>query len=207
MFLATVFFAAKMWLVPVLVAFVAALVFIAWSYARSAGRAGVRALCAVMKLLGLAALLACLLEPMWSHERAKAGANVFAVIADNSRSLALTEPGANLSRGAEMREALAGGNSSWRSKLAENFEVRNYLADSRLRPTETFSEMNFDGRTSALGEALRQTVARHHGQALAGPPAASAAASNSTSEARCPNSTPREFFRDAFQGLFGLRRV
>ncbi|MEO6787773.1 MAG: hypothetical protein ABI318_16735, partial [Chthoniobacteraceae bacterium] len=168
MIVGSVFLARKDWLAPVLIAFAAALVFVAWSYLRSPGRAGIRLLCAVLKALGVAALFACLLEPMWSHERAKPGANVFAVIADNSRSLTLTEPGAKLSRGAEMREALTGERSAWRAALAENFEVRNYLADSRLRPTETFADMTFDGRTSALGEALRQTVARHHGQPLAG---------------------------------------
>ncbi|MEO6741904.1 MAG: hypothetical protein ABIP20_16795, partial [Chthoniobacteraceae bacterium] len=103
MILGSVFLAQKVWLVPVLVAFAAALGFVAWSYARSSGRAGLRALCAVLKGLGVAALLGCLLEPMWSHERAKPGANVFAVIADNSRSLTLTEPGAKRSRGEEIR--------------------------------------------------------------------------------------------------------
>ncbi len=168
MVLGTIFFAAKDWLLPACLAAAVALVLVAWAYLRSPGGAGVRLLCALLKMLGVAALLACLLEPMWSREKAKPGANVLAVIADNSRSLTLNEPGAKLSRGAELRDALAGGGSAWRAKLAENFEVRNYLADSRLRPTDTFAEMNFDGRASALGEALRQTVARHHGQPLAG---------------------------------------
>ena len=168
MFLGIVFFAADKWLAPVLVAFVAAMVFVAWSYLRSAASVPLKAACAALKLLGVAALLACLLEPMWSREKAKPGANVFAVVVDNSRSLALQEPDAKLSRGAEMRESLAGERSAWRKSLGENFEVRNYLADSRLRPTDAFGEMNFDGRTSALGEALRQVTSRHHGQPLAG---------------------------------------
>ena len=168
MLLGSIFLARRDWLLPVGVAFAAALVFLAWSYLRSPGRAGIRGLCALLKLLGVAALLACLLEPMWSREKAKPGANVFAVIADNSRSLTLSEPGAKLSRGAEMREALSGERSAWRKTLGENFEVRNYLADSRLRPTDGFGELNFDGRASALGEALRQVAARHHGQPLAG---------------------------------------
>ncbi len=168
MVLGAVFLARREWLAPVAAGLALALVAVVWSYLRSPGSPARRALCAVLKLLGIAALLACLLEPMWSREKAKPGANVLAVIADNSRSLTLNEPGAKMSRGAELREAVAGGNSAWRSALSENFEVRNYLADSRLRPTEAFAEMNFDGRTSALGEALRQTVARHHGQPLAG---------------------------------------
>jgi len=168
MFFATVFFAAKAWVFPVVVAGVVALVFVAVSYVRSAAPVPLRLACALLKLLGIAALLACLLEPMWSREKAKPGANVFAIIADNSRSLTLTDPDAKLSRGAEMRETLAGERSAWRKSLGENFEVRNYLADSRLRPTDAFGELTFDGRTSALGGALRQVASRHHGQPLAG---------------------------------------
>jgi len=168
MVVGAIFFARKEWLAPVAVAGVIAIAFVSWSYLRAPGRSALRALCAVLKVLGVAALLACLLEPMWIREKAKPGANVFAIIVDNSRSLTLNEPGAKMSRGAEIREALSGERSAWRKTMAENFEVRGYLADSRLRPTETFSGMNFDGRTSALGEALRQVAARHHGQPLAG---------------------------------------
>ncbi len=168
MLIGSIFFAGKSWLMPVAVASVCVLVFVAWSYVRSAAAAPLKLACAVLKLLGIAALLACLLEPMWSREKAKPGANIIAVIADNSRSLTLNEPGAKMSRGAEMREAISGERSAWRKSLGENFEVRNYLADSRLRPTDAFGELNFDGRTSALGDALRQVAARHHGQPLAG---------------------------------------
>ncbi|MEQ1853690.1 MAG: hypothetical protein ABMA01_19110, partial [Chthoniobacteraceae bacterium] len=165
---ATVFIAGQAWLVPVLCGIALALVLVAWSYFRSAGPAPVRAGCAVLKFLGLAALLLCLLEPMWSRERAKPGANIFAVIADNSRSMTLRDEGAPRPRGDELRETLLGERSGWRQTLASSFELRNYLADSRLRPTEAFAELTLDGRASALGDALRQVVARHRGQPLAG---------------------------------------
>jgi uncharacterized membrane protein len=168
MALGAVFLAGREWLAPVGAALLVAAGFIAWSYARSAASVPLKLTCAVLKLLGVAALLACLLEPMWSRERAKPGANILVVIADNSRSLTLQDAGATQSRGAALREMLVGKEDGWRKSLAENFEARNYLADSRLRPTDSFAELNFDGRTSALGEALRQAAARHHGQPLAG---------------------------------------
>ena len=154
MLLGAVFFAGREWLAPVGAALLVAAGFIAWSYARSSASVPLKLTCAALKSLGVAALLACLLEPMWSRERAKPGANVFAVIADNSRSLTLQDEGAQKTRAVELRESVAGERSEWRKSLAENFEVRNYLADSRLRPTESFGELNFEGRTSGLGEAL-----------------------------------------------------
>ena len=168
MLLGAVVFVGREWLAPVGAALLVAAAFIVWSYARSAASVSVKLTCALLKFFGVAALLACLLEPMWSRERAKPGANVFAVIADNSRSLTLQDEGSQKTRAIELRESVAGDRSEWRKSLAENFEVRNYLADSRLRPTESFGELNFEGRTSALGEALRQVVARNRGQPLAG---------------------------------------
>ena len=50
MIFGSVFLAQKDWLVPVLVVFAAALGFVAWSYARSSGRAGLRALCAGLRI-------------------------------------------------------------------------------------------------------------------------------------------------------------
>ena len=161
-----IFLAGRDWLVPVAAAFGIAAFAIALSYARSAAPARVRIACAVLKLLGVAALLACLLEPMWSRERAKPGANVFAIIADNSRSLTLKDAGATASRADALRDTVMAG--EWRGLLAENFEVREYLADSRLRPAPSLEGLTFEGRTSALGESLRQLVARHRGQPLAG---------------------------------------
>jgi uncharacterized membrane protein len=165
---ATVFLAGEKWFVPVLCGIAGALILVLWSYVRSSGPAPLRVGCAVLKFLGFAALLLCLLEPMWSRERAKPGANVFAVIADNSRSMTLRDEGAPRSRGDELRETLLGERSGWRPTLAASFEVRNYLADSRLRPTEAFGELTLDGRASALGDALRQITTRHRGQPLAG---------------------------------------
>ncbi len=54
---------------------------VAWSYLRTPAPRLLRLACAALKLLGAAILLACLLDPMWSSERAKPGANVIAVVA------------------------------------------------------------------------------------------------------------------------------
>ena len=61
-----------------------------WNY-RAAPRGGLRWLCAGLKTLGLCAIAFCLLEPLWSSQRAKPGANLFAVIADNSAGLQIKD--------------------------------------------------------------------------------------------------------------------
>ncbi len=145
------------------------LVFVGWSYLRANVPPGIRVACAVAKLLGLAALAACLLEPMWTGERARPGANIIAVIADNSQSMTLHGPDEKESRAAQLAKMLTDDKSNqWRTVLGENFEVRNYLADSHLQGTQTFAELTFDGRTSALGNALRLLAERSAGQPVAG---------------------------------------
>ena len=166
---AALFLAGREWLWPSVITLGLAFVFVAWSYARTDAPRGLRLACAALKILGLAALAACLLEPMWTGERARPGANIFAVIADNSQSMTLHGPDEKESRAALLARLLTDEKSNrWRTVLADNFEVRNYLADSHLQNTQTFAELTFDGRTSALGNALRLLAERHHGQPLAG---------------------------------------
>lgn len=164
----TLFLAGQDWLWPSAAALGVALVFTAWSYVRTPGPRGLRLACATLKLLGIAALLACLLEPMWTGQRAKPGANLLALVADNSLSMKLHGRGEAASRGEMLTRIVAGEDSQWRAPLAENFEVRNFLSDTRLVPTQDFRELDFSGRSSALGGALKTIAERYRGQPLAG---------------------------------------
>ncbi len=169
MIFAALFLAGREWLWPSVITLGVALPFVAWSYSRANAPSGIRLACAALKLLGLAALAACLLEPMWTGDRARPGANIIAVIADNSQSMTLHGADEKESRAAVLARMLTDEKSNqWRTVLGENFEVRNYLADSRLQGTQNFAELTFDGRTSALGNALRLLAERSAGQPLAG---------------------------------------
>jgi uncharacterized membrane protein len=154
------------WLWPALAAFVLLLVLAAWSYRRARG--GWRWTGLALKTLGLALLALCLLEPVWVGQRAKPGANAFAVLADNSESLRIRPEGAAASRGETLRPFLEPRTASWQRTLADTFEVRRYAFDARLQPTEDFHELDFSGRSTALGSALRATAERFRGRALAG---------------------------------------
>ena len=51
------------------------------------GRSGCAGSASALKAAALAALALCLLEPLWFGEHVRPGANLFAVMADNSQSL------------------------------------------------------------------------------------------------------------------------
>ena len=166
--LAALFIAGKDWLPAVACAFAVALVLIIAAYLRAPAASALRLGCAALKLLGVAVLLACLLEPMWSGQRAKPGANLLAIVADNSESMALRDRGMSETRGESLQRIVSGDRNTWRAPLAESFDVRGYLADARLQPTQDFHELAFDGRASDLGHTLTLLAERHRGQALAG---------------------------------------
>jgi len=160
-------FNGQAWMVHAYAAFAIAYLLVAWTYARSGAPRWLRYSGGALKLLGITALLLCLLEPMLTGERAKPGANVLAVVADNSLSMTLRDREATEPRGDALRRVLTGERNLWHTQLKESFEMRDYLADTRLQPSQDFRELSFDGRTTALGHTLAQLQERHRGQPLA----------------------------------------
>ena len=163
--IAALYLAGREWLWPAVVAGGVVLCAVAWSYVRTPAPHFLRLVCGVLKLLGAVILLLCLLDPMWSSERAKPGANVIAVVADNSMSMTLHDRNVTESRGDTLRRMVTGEGNLWLSRLGENFEVRDYLADTRLLPSQNFRELSFDGRGTALGHTLEQLLDHHPGVA------------------------------------------
>ena len=165
---ASLFFSGLNWLWPATALVGAALVLVFWSYRGTPAPSVLRTTCSVLKLLGILLLGLCLLEPLWSGQRAKPGANVFVILADNSQGMQIRDRGETKSRGDVLRENLGGKPDDWTAKLEAGFQVRRYIFDSRVQPTKDFSELNFDGRATALDAALRQVTERLQGQPVAG---------------------------------------
>ena len=166
--LATLIISGQDWIAPVAVFLLVATVLVVWGYRRETAQGPLRVICAGLKLLGLLTLGLVLLEPLWSGERARPGANMFAILADNSQGMQIKDHGASQRRGEELRNLLTGEKPAWPTKLEDNFQVRRYLFDARLQSTKDFSELNFDGRASAIGTALRNIADRYQGQPLSG---------------------------------------
>jgi len=160
-------FSGPGWLLPAVALFGVTLLVTLWSY-RASPPGALRWGCAALKGLGVAALALCLLEPLWTSQRAKPGANLFVILADNSAGLQIADSGKNESRGQQLKDLLDPQAGRWQGALAENFDLRRFTFDSRLAATRDFSELDFTGRASAIGNALRGIADRFQGRPLAG---------------------------------------
>jgi uncharacterized membrane protein len=160
-------FSAWNWLWVAAAVMVAALALLAWSYWKT-GSIPLRWTCLVLKTIGFAALGFCLLEPLWSGQRARPGANIFAIVADNSAGLQIKDRGETLSRGELMHELLNPQRTKWQALLEENFDLRRYFFDARIQSTKDWNELAFDGRSTAIGSALRTLSERYRNRPLAG---------------------------------------
>ena len=140
---------------------------VVWAYA-PAGGGWVRWACAVAKVSGIGLLLFCLLEPIWTGQRARPGANLFAMVADNSESLQVRDAGNPSTRGEDLLALLAPVPGGWQDELEAEFSLRLYLLDTRLRSSRAFGELDFQGRGTFLHSGLRELAERHRGRPLAG---------------------------------------
>lgn len=164
--------AGQAWLIPAIAALAGAALVVLWSYGRGpVASPALRIAGPTLKLLGLATLLFCLLEPLWSGQRARPGANILAILADDSQSLQVHDASVTASRGAAMTRRLDPASlpeGDWQNRLAENFELRRYAFGSRLQNVPNFRSLTFEGRSSALGTSLKTLVDRFRGRPLAG---------------------------------------
>jgi len=164
----SIYISGREWLLPAAGFLLVAILLLVWTYLRAPTDRILRASCAFLKLLGLAALLGCLLEPFWSGQRARPGANFFAVVADNSQGMNVKDRNETLTRAGVVTNLLAAKSGDWQETLANTFQLRRYYFDTRLQSTRDFAELAFDGRASSIGAALRTMGERFRGQPLAG---------------------------------------
>ena len=144
------------------------LVALVWTYHRAKAIRPGNTAAFSLKLLGILILMFCLIEPLWSGRRAKPGANLFTVVADNSSGMKIIDRETDKPRSDTLRKILDPNNSTWLDSLEGNFQVRKYVFDSRLKRTIDFTEMAFDGKASSIGMSLRTIANRYSNRPLAG---------------------------------------
>jgi len=155
------------WFWPATASATIALLLIVWSYLRSGPFGGARLCAGVLKASAIVALALCLIEPLFSGMRPRPGANLFIILADNSQSLQLRDRGRRATRGEEMIDQLQEG-TEWQTRFSQDFDVRRYVYDTRIRPVKDFSELNFAGNGSALAASLSNITDRYQNRHLAG---------------------------------------
>ena len=125
-------------------------------------------MCIRDRALGILLLCFCLLEPQFVQKKAKPGANFIAVLADNSQGMEIRDAGSTTSRSEQLAAVLKEQPEDWQKALDENFQVRRYSFDSRLRATGDFDSLDFKGRASAMVGSTRNLGQRFSGRPLAG---------------------------------------
>ncbi|MHC4406181.1 MAG: glutamine amidotransferase [Planctomycetota bacterium] len=167
MTLATLFWGSPDWVWPALAIALAALAVLIWGYHRAPGSWAVRGPAAVLKAVGIAILILCLLEPLRTSTRPRPGANVFALLVDDSQSLQIRDPVAGKPRSEILTEHFRR-KASWHTSLSRDFDVRSYRFAERLRLLDDESELTAEGGRSSLGGALETITRRFRGRPLAG---------------------------------------
>ncbi len=158
---------APRWILPATGVAVALLLLVVWVYWRSPARTPVRLCAALLKIVAMAALIICLLEPLRSGQRPRPHANVVALVVDNSQSMRIKDPASRSSRHERLLRILDTA-APWRVRLEQDFDVRCYTFDSRLQTVDDYSTLAFDGHTSSLGAALETAAARFRNRPVAG---------------------------------------
>ena len=136
-------------------------------YRRAPGPAGTRCVAAVLKTAGVVMLALCLIEPLISRTRPRPGANIFVILVDDSQSLQIRDPGAAKNRAQLLHERFAE-SQPWQTRLQQDFDVRRYRFDERLRSLDDPADLTASGVGSSLGSSLATVARRFDGRPVAG---------------------------------------
>lgn len=160
-------FGASEWTLPAILLGLCLSFLAGWSYLFRNEMTGIRWLAMALKIAAVAALAFCLLEPLRRVERPRPGANVMAVLVDNSRSMEIKSNASAVSRSEFLAPKLQT-ETAWQSRLAQDFDVRRYAFDDRLRSVDDLAALDFQGSSSSLAAALTTLQQRFENRPVAG---------------------------------------
>lgn len=164
----TLIFGSPSWMAVMAILLLLGMILVAWRYANLTSDAMTRWLAPLFKILGLVLLGVCLLEPLWSGQRARPGANLFVILADDSQSLTIKDPGATVTRGEHLKRIVDAEDAAWQVRLAQDFDVRRYVFNSGLQNVNDFSKLAFQGAQSNVIGSLKGLKDRFRDRPLAG---------------------------------------
>ncbi|NNM29149.1 MAG: hypothetical protein HKO57_06485 [Akkermansiaceae bacterium] len=124
----------------------------------------------VLRLLALALLALSLAEPAWVGQEAEPGANIVAVIADNSAGMEVRDAGERRTRADALAALMTDSNgeeAGWLETITQTFGLRRFAMDGQLRRVGEFTQLDFTGRASAIRGALESVERRFAGRPVA----------------------------------------
>ena len=156
------------WLLPTIVFGTLLTFLVLWNYSRSV-RAGTPSawMCVALKLIAIALLSVCLLQPMERGERPRPRANLLPVVVDTSGSMDL-KIGRSENSWRERIEADFAADSDIFASIAQLFESRIYGFDKRLASASEVADLPQGGTGSRLIENLEELTRRLEGRPVAG---------------------------------------
>ncbi|XZE52328.1 hypothetical protein SH139x_004019 [Planctomycetaceae bacterium SH139] len=131
------------------------------------GLTGWRFLALVLKLVGIAIIAVCLIEPLGRGTRPRPQANMLPILVDTSQSMQVRNAERKDSDADRISELLSD-EPKWLTKAAQMFDVRRYQFDSRLQQIDDFSALEFTGTGSNLRSALETLGSRYSQRPVAG---------------------------------------
>jgi hypothetical protein len=165
---ATLVWGAPAWLPAALGLAIVAAVTLVWAYRRAHGSRRLRLTAATLKAVGIATLVALLIDPLWSTSRVRPGENVVILLVDGSASMQVRGRDGAASPGDAFREVVADERRPWLVRVKQDFDVRRYAFGDRLESRGELETLTFDGRSSSLHAALESLRGRYDGRPVAG---------------------------------------
>ncbi|MBK1877047.1 hypothetical protein [Pelagicoccus mobilis] len=160
-----IFSSGQIW--PILLIAIALLLPLSW-FAWSRHDLRQKLLPVAMRAIGVSLILFALADPLILEEQPATGANLVAILADDSTGLRITDPGDLIDRAEKSRKLLSGSSSTWQAQLANTFQLRKYRFDHSLHRIGDFNNLSFEGNYSELGHNLLKLHDRLDQKPLAG---------------------------------------
>lgn len=159
--------AAPEWILPAAVLGIALFLLVLWSNWQGSVSLWVRVVSTAAKTGAIVLLVLILVEPMRRETRPQPGTNLFVILADNSQSLQVRDRGSRQTRAERLQDDLRA-DAAWQVRLGQDFDVRRYVFDQRVRAVADFAEFSGDGNGSSLVSSLRTVAGRYAGRPTAG---------------------------------------
>ncbi|WP_153555581.1 glutamine amidotransferase [Roseimaritima sediminicola] len=166
MIIATIKLGAPEWFVPSILVLVVATAVITIGYWHRTLPLWMKLVGGGLKLVAIAALAFCLLEPMRQGERPRPQANLVPIVVDESESMLVGA--SNRDTAAAQLHAMLKDEQPWRVRLEQDFAVRSHAFAAKLHGVESFDALDFTGTATALGDALDTVAARYRNRPVAG---------------------------------------